>query len=95
MALAQRNPAIQQAYSQLKVISTDQRNRTLYENRLKAQRDQWSREHAARLEGEARGEARALRSLIKNMRDSGFSIDQIEKATKIPKTNIKAILEGD
>ena len=51
------NPAVGEAYAKLQVISADERNRMLYEARLKAQRDERSRLRGAKNEGRAEGKA--------------------------------------
>jgi flagellar biosynthesis/type III secretory pathway protein FliH len=61
---AERNPVIQEAYCKLQEMSEDEANRMLYEARLKAQRDEYSRIQGALRKGreegweEGRGEGR-------------------------------------
>jgi hypothetical protein len=45
--LAEKNPVIREAYCKLQVMSEDEANRMLYEARLKAQRDEYSRVQGA------------------------------------------------
>ncbi|GHV17033.1 hypothetical protein AGMMS49938_17550 [Fibrobacterales bacterium] len=84
MELAKKRPAIGQALSSLRVISANARKRSLYEAREKGERDQRAREHAA----EARGRNETLLTLVKNMHESGFTIDKIEQVTKLSKADI-------
>jgi predicted transposase/invertase (TIGR01784 family) len=53
--LAEKNPMIEEAYCKLQVMSEDEANRMLYEARLKAQRDEYSRILYARKEGLEKG----------------------------------------
>jgi hypothetical protein len=41
--IAAKNPMIEEAYCKLQVMSEDEANRMIYEARLKAQRDEYSR----------------------------------------------------
>ncbi|MDR1654668.1 MAG: hypothetical protein LBR96_01620 [Treponema sp.] len=49
--LAEKNPLIQEAYCKLQVMSEDEANRMIYEARLKAQRDEYSRTQGALMKG--------------------------------------------
>jgi acetyl-CoA carboxylase carboxyltransferase component len=49
--LAKKNPMIEEAYSKLQVMSEDEANRMIYEARLKAQRDEYSRIQGALRQG--------------------------------------------
>jgi predicted transposase/invertase (TIGR01784 family) len=49
--LAAKNPVIEEAYCKLQAMSEDEANRMIYEARLKAQRDEYSRLQGARNEG--------------------------------------------
>jgi hypothetical protein len=53
--LAEKNPMIEEAYCKLQVMSEDEANRMIYEARLKAQRDEYSRTQGARQEGRQEG----------------------------------------
>jgi len=55
--LAAKNPVMKKAVGVLKKLSSDERARLLYESREKARRDEISRLHGARAEGEAIGRA--------------------------------------
>jgi predicted transposase/invertase (TIGR01784 family) len=64
--IAEKNPVIKEAYCKLQAMSNDEANRMIYEARLKAQRDEYSRMQGAIQEGrkERTNEvARTLKSL--------------------------------
>jgi predicted transposase/invertase (TIGR01784 family) len=82
--LAEKNPMIQEAYCKLQAMSEDEANRMIYEARLKAQRDEYSRIQGARQEGrkeERKEVARALKvfgdPVEKIAQVTGLSIDEI------------------
>jgi predicted transposase/invertase (TIGR01784 family) len=60
--LAEKDPLIKEAYCKLQVMSEDEANRMIYEARLKAQRDEYSRLQGALREGR-REVARNLKAL--------------------------------
>jgi predicted transposase/invertase (TIGR01784 family) len=49
--VAEKNPIINEAYCKLQVMSEDEANRMIYEARLKAQRDEYSRLQGAHADG--------------------------------------------
>jgi predicted transposase/invertase (TIGR01784 family) len=53
--LAEKNPMIREAYCKLQAMSQDEANRMIYEARLKAQRDEYSRVQGALEKGWAEG----------------------------------------
>jgi predicted transposase/invertase (TIGR01784 family) len=53
--VAEKNPVINEAYCKLQVMSEDEANRMIYEARLKARRDEYSRMRGAREEGREEG----------------------------------------
>jgi predicted transposase/invertase (TIGR01784 family) len=64
--LAEKNPVINEAYCKLQVMSDDEANRMIYEARLKAQRDEYSRIQGALREGwleKAREVARSFKRM--------------------------------
>jgi predicted transposase/invertase (TIGR01784 family) len=82
--LAEKNPMIEEAYSKLQVMSEDEANRMIYEARLKAQRDEYSRIQSALREGRQEGRqevARTLKALgdpvAKIAKATGLSVDEI------------------
>jgi hypothetical protein len=50
-----KNPVIEEAYCKLQAMSGDEANRMIYEARLKAQRDEYSRMRGARQAGLTEG----------------------------------------
>ncbi|GHV11499.1 hypothetical protein AGMMS49938_02290 [Fibrobacterales bacterium] len=91
MALAAKNPIIKQAYDTLKVISADKNARYMYESRLKGERDQYAREHAAEARGEARGETRSKISIARTMRIKGIPSAVIAEITNLSGAEIEAL----
>jgi predicted transposase/invertase (TIGR01784 family) len=81
---AVKNPVINEAYCKLQVMSEDEANRMIYEARLKAQRDEYSRIRGARQEGreEGREEGRQERAIeiARNLKNLGAPVDQIAQA---------------
>jgi predicted transposase/invertase (TIGR01784 family) len=73
MLVAERNEIINAAFEELKVISSDENNRRLYEGRLKQQRDMWARENDARLE--------AKLEIAQNLLDKGMPVNDVAEAT--------------
>jgi flagellar biosynthesis/type III secretory pathway protein FliH len=49
--VSEKNPMIHEAYCKLQAMSEDEANRMIYEARLKAQRDEYSRMNGARQKG--------------------------------------------
>jgi predicted transposase/invertase (TIGR01784 family) len=83
--VVEKNPVIQEAYCKLQVMSEDEANRMLYEARLKAQRDEYSRIRGAREEGleEGREEGRKEgldkgQNMVLELVRAGYSAEQIE-----------------
>ena len=72
--VAKRNPVINEAFNELKVLSADKEQRIRYEARLKMQRDIWSFEDAARREGEQRRTIEIFECLEK-----GVSLEEAKK----------------
>jgi predicted transposase/invertase (TIGR01784 family) len=69
--LAAKNPIINEAYCKLQVMSEDEANRMIYEARLKAQRDDYSRMQGARREGLEEGKTKGRREGLKEGREEG------------------------
>jgi predicted transposase/invertase (TIGR01784 family) len=78
--LAEKNPVINEAYCKLQAMSDDEANRMLYEARLKAQRDEYSRIQGARRE--ERWEV-AL-----NFKRMGIPVEQIVRGTGLSSEDI-------
>jgi predicted transposase/invertase (TIGR01784 family) len=75
--VAEKNPVIQEAYCKLQVMSEDEANRMLYEARLKAQRDEYSRIQGAHQKGLEKGLEKGQNMVLELMR-AGYSAEQIE-----------------
>jgi predicted transposase/invertase (TIGR01784 family) len=82
--VAEKNPMIEEAYCKLQEMSEDEANRMIYEARLKAQRDEYSRIQGARQEGRQEGlkeVARTLKALgdpvLRIVQVTGLSTDEI------------------
>ncbi|MDR1301879.1 MAG: Rpn family recombination-promoting nuclease/putative transposase, partial [Treponema sp.] len=107
--LAKKNPMIREAYCKLQAMSEDEATRMLYEARLKAQRDDYSRMQGARQEGleeghregrkegqkEGReeGEAKATRNIIREMNKSGIGVAAIAAITHLSEQEVGGILK--
>jgi predicted transposase/invertase (TIGR01784 family) len=97
---AQASPVIQEAYTYLRELSADEEARLLYEARLKAQRDEWSRldealekgEAKGRAEGEAHGLAKGKAEVARNLARLGMDVEMISKATGLDAVQIDEIL---
>jgi predicted transposase YdaD len=61
--IAAKNPVIEEAYCKLQVMSEDEANRMVYEARLKAWRDEYSRLQGARNEGREEGREEGRQAL--------------------------------
>jgi predicted transposase/invertase (TIGR01784 family) len=75
--LAEKDPLIGEAYCKLQVMSEDEANRMIYEARLKAQRDEYSRLQGARREGRWEG----LEKVARNLKALGDPVEKIAQAT--------------
>jgi predicted transposase/invertase (TIGR01784 family) len=104
--VAERNPIIKEAYCRLQVMSEDDEARMVYEARLKAQRDEYSRVQGAlregreeglkegRNEGLKEGEAEATRNIIREMGRNGMDVKAIAVITHKSEGDINSILKG-
>jgi predicted transposase/invertase (TIGR01784 family) len=95
--LAAKNPMINEAYCKLQEMSEDEAARMIYEARLKAQRDDYSRMQGARLkgleEGRKEGEAEAVRKIIFELNKSGMAVKNIAAVTHISEQEVGGILK--
>jgi predicted transposase/invertase (TIGR01784 family) len=82
--LAEKNPMIHEAYCKLQVMSEDEANRMLYEARLKAQRDEYSRIQGARREGLDEGR----REVARNLKRMGIPVEHIAQGTGLSSEDI-------
>jgi predicted transposase/invertase (TIGR01784 family) len=82
---AGKNPKIGEAYDRLQVMSKDKANRMIYEARLKAQRDEYSRIEGAlrqgREEGREEGRKNGQEEIAKNALAKGLPLDMIGEIT--------------
>jgi predicted transposase/invertase (TIGR01784 family) len=69
--VAEKNPIIKEAYCKLQEMSEDEENRMLYEARLKAQRDEYSRIQGALREGRQEGIEKGRQEGIEKGREEG------------------------
>jgi predicted transposase/invertase (TIGR01784 family) len=87
--VAEKNPMIHEAYCKLQAMSEDEANRMVYEARLKAQRDDYSR-----IEGALRkGELNATRRIVLEMGKKGLDIETIAAVTQLSEQEINSILK--
>jgi predicted transposase/invertase (TIGR01784 family) len=96
--VAERDEVIKEAYCKLQVMSEDEANRMIYEARLKAQRDEYSRIQGALREGREKGwkegqeEGRRERlGIAVKMKKRGIPIDQIAEDTGFSLEEISAL----
>jgi predicted transposase/invertase (TIGR01784 family) len=88
--LAAKNPLINEAYCKLQMMSEDEANRMIYEARLKAQRDDYSRMQGARREGREEGRVEIILQMAKH----GMDIPAIAAITHISEGEIRGIVKG-
>jgi predicted transposase/invertase (TIGR01784 family) len=81
--LAEKNPMIEEAYCKLQVMSEDEANRMIYEARLKAQRDEYSRTRGALRKG--------LEIAARNLKAFGDPVEKIAQATGLSVDEIAAL----
>ncbi|MDR1411315.1 MAG: Rpn family recombination-promoting nuclease/putative transposase, partial [Spirochaetaceae bacterium] len=92
--LAAKNPVINEAYCKLQVMSKDEANRMIYEARLKAQRDEYSRMQGARREGREEGRTEGLEETARNALSRGFSVDIVREITGLSEETIARLLQN-
>jgi predicted transposase/invertase (TIGR01784 family) len=95
--VAEKNPLIHEAYCKLQVMSEDEANRMIYEARLKAQRDDYSRMNGALQKGirkgREEGELNATRRIVLEMSKKGLDIKTIAAVTHVSEQQINDILK--
>jgi predicted transposase/invertase (TIGR01784 family) len=84
---ASTSPVIQEAYAYLRQLSADEEAKLLYEARLKAQRDEWSRVDEAI--------DNRNRDIVLNMASAGLDVATSAKFTKIQLKQVEAILQAN
>jgi predicted transposase/invertase (TIGR01784 family) len=102
--VAEKNPMIQEAYCKLQVMSEDEANRIIYEARLKAQRDDYSRMNGAHQKGLHEGLEKGLekgreegreegqKEIILRMVEHGMTNKDIADVTHLSEQQINNIL---
>jgi predicted transposase/invertase (TIGR01784 family) len=85
--LAEKNPMIKEAYCKLQEMSEDEANRMIYEARLKAQRDEYSRIQGALRKGRQERD----REIARNFKNLGIPLEQIAQATGLSADEIAAL----
>jgi predicted transposase/invertase (TIGR01784 family) len=98
--LAEKNPVIHEAYCKLQVMSDDEANRMIYEARLKARRDEYSRIEGARREGELKGrregelqgrqegELKGRLEVARTFKSMGIPVEHIAQGTGLSSEDI-------
>jgi predicted transposase/invertase (TIGR01784 family) len=87
--LAAKDPIINEAYCKLQAMSEDEANRMIYEARLKAQRDEYSRIQGARREGWETGR----KEIILQMAEHGMGVRDIAAITHLSEAEVGGILK--
>jgi predicted transposase/invertase (TIGR01784 family) len=94
--IAERNPVIKEAYCKLQVMSNDEANRMIYEARLKAQRDEYSRIQGAIQEGQKKGQTEGRKEgrkeIIVQMAEHGMTAKTIASITLLSEGEVSGIL---
>jgi predicted transposase/invertase (TIGR01784 family) len=88
--VAAKNPLINEAYCKLQEMSDDEANRMIYEARLKAQRDDYSRIQGALRKGLEEGRA----GIILQMAQHGMGVKDIASITHLSEQEVGNILGG-
>jgi predicted transposase/invertase (TIGR01784 family) len=94
--LAEKSAVINEAYCKLQEMSGDEANRMVYEARLKARRDEYSRIQGARLEGRLEGEQKGRLEgeqtgrweVALNLKRMGITVEQIVRGTGLSSEDI-------
>jgi predicted transposase/invertase (TIGR01784 family) len=85
--IAEKNPVIKEAYCKLQEMSEDEATRMVYEARLKAQRDEYSRVQGALEEGR---QERAI-EIARNLKNLDIPVEQIVQSTGLSPEEIAAL----
>ena len=93
--LAEKDPLIEEAYCKLQEMSEDEANRMIYEARLKAQRDEYSRIQGALRngleQGRQEGRQEEREKVARNLKAFGDSAEKITLATGLSADEIAAL----
>jgi predicted transposase/invertase (TIGR01784 family) len=96
--VAEKNPIIKEAYYKLQEMSEDEETRMLYEARIKAQRDEYSRIQGALREGRREGMEKGRKEgskeraieIAQNLKNFCMPVEQIALATGLSTEEITA-----
>ncbi|MDR1306294.1 MAG: PD-(D/E)XK nuclease family transposase [Treponema sp.] len=99
--VTEKNPLIHEAYCKLQVMSENEANRMIYEARLKAQRDDYSRMNGARQKGlqegirkgREEGREEGQKEIILRMAEHGMTSKDIAAVTQVSEQHINDILK--
>ncbi|MDR1128046.1 MAG: Rpn family recombination-promoting nuclease/putative transposase [Treponema sp.] len=91
--LAAKNPLINEAYCKLQTMSEDEANRMIYEARLKAQRDDYSRMQGALQQGLEKGREEGREEIILQMAQHGMGVRDIAAITRLSEQEVGGILK--
>jgi predicted transposase/invertase (TIGR01784 family) len=99
--VAGRNPVINEAYCKLQEMSEDEATRMIYEARLKAQRDEYSRIQGAlrtgreegREEGRENGREEEREEAVKKLFRYGMNPEQVSQALQLPPEMVRQYLD--
>jgi predicted transposase/invertase (TIGR01784 family) len=95
--VAEKNPIINEAYCKLQEMSEDEATRMIYEERLKAQRDEYSRIQGAlrtgREEGLEQGMEQGMKKAVKNLLDYRMKPEQVSQALQLPPETVQQYLD--
>jgi predicted transposase/invertase (TIGR01784 family) len=93
--VSEKNPLINEAYCKLQAMSEDEANRMIYEARLKAQRDEYSRIQGARQEGRQEGHKEGhkegRREVARTLKACGDPAEKIARVTGLSPDEIAAL----
>lgn len=92
--LAGKDVAMAEAYGRLMELSQDEKSRLRALAHEKFVRDQANRMRGARMEGEARGEAAALKKVARQMLLRHMPVDAIAEMTGLTEPEIKRLSKG-
>jgi predicted transposase/invertase (TIGR01784 family) len=89
--LAGKDPVIEEAYCKLQVMSEDEANRMIYEARLKAQRDEYSRLQGALRKGREQGWQEGREKVARNLKALDVPVEKITRATGLSADEVAAL----
>jgi predicted transposase/invertase (TIGR01784 family) len=93
--VAEKNPIINEAYCKLQEMSEDEATRMIYEARLKAQRDEYSRIQGALRTGREEGREEEREEVILRMAEHGMAVKDIAAIVHLSEPEVDGILGKD